>query len=160
MSLKIFCFHSMTLICNANKILLRGENLLQLQCKVMYLLRDVDLYFLQIIAEGLCTILYHREVCLVSTNVIEDNCSFQGFVVDLLFFFFGIIVGCETFAQKIWLSTLQAIITFKKNNNTCGTPFSHGRTKLFFVFVCTLFLWICKFTSQCALMYWGEGDVW
>ena len=80
--------YSSNLICNVNNILLSDKNLLKLQCKVIYLLRDVDLYFLQIIAEGLCIIFYHREVCLVSTNVIEDNCSFQGFVVDLPFSFF------------------------------------------------------------------------
>ena len=51
MSLKIFCSYSITLICNAIKILLSDKNSLNLQCKVIYLLRDVDVYFLQIIAE-------------------------------------------------------------------------------------------------------------
>ena len=141
MSLKFFSY-SINLICNVNKILLSDKNLLKLQCKVIYLLRDVDLYFLQIIAEGLCTIFYHREVCLVSTNVIEDNCSFQGFVVDLLFFFFGIIVGCETFAQKIWLSTSQAITnTFCLKTKKRWDAFSPGshQAMVFLFFTCVHF---------------------
>ena len=64
------------------------------------------MYFLHMIAD---VFFYHREVCLVSTNAIENHCSFQGFVVDL---FFVIIVGCETFAQKILMSTSYAIIIF------------------------------------------------
>ena len=68
--------YSSNLICNVNKILLSDKHSLQLQCKVIDLL---SLLFPQIVAEGLCSIFYHREVCLVSTNVIEDNCSFQGF---------------------------------------------------------------------------------
>ena len=75
--------YSIILSCIVDKIWLSDTNLLKLKCKVIYLLMDVDLYFLQIIEEGLCTFFYHREVCLVSTNVIEDDCSFQGFVVDL-----------------------------------------------------------------------------
>ena len=50
-SFQIFGSYSVTLICNANKLLLSDKNLLKLRCKVIYLLRDVDLYFLQIIAE-------------------------------------------------------------------------------------------------------------
>ena len=65
MSLKIFCSYSMTLICNANRILLRGKNLLKLQCKVMYLLRDVDLYVLQIIAED-CVFFSQRSLSRVN----------------------------------------------------------------------------------------------
>ena len=117
--------------------MLRGKNLLKLQCKVMYLLRDVDLYFLQIIAEY-CVLFFHREVCLVSTNVIGDYCSFQGFVIDL--FFFGIIVGCETFGQKIWLRTLQAIITVFLQKQKGWDAFSPGSHQAFFWFVCTFFL--------------------
>ena len=71
------CSYSITLICNVNKILLRDTNLLQLQCKVIDTLID----FFRIVAERLCNTFYHREVCLVSTNVIEDNCSFQGFFI-------------------------------------------------------------------------------
>ena len=45
--------YSIHLICNVNK---KSEMmLLDLQCKVIYLVRDLDVYFLQIIAEGWCT---------------------------------------------------------------------------------------------------------
>ena len=49
--------YSIILSCIVDKIWLSDTNLLKLKCKVIYLLMDVDLYFLQIIEEGLCTFL-------------------------------------------------------------------------------------------------------
>ena len=45
----VFFSYSMTLICNANKNMLRGKVFLKLPCKVIYLLKDFDMYFLQLI---------------------------------------------------------------------------------------------------------------
>ena len=124
-----FLFLFNDLICNANKILLRDKNLLKLQCKVIYLLRDVDLYFLQIIP-----FFFHREVCLVSTNVIGDHCSFQGFVS-----FFG---GESSLAVNIWIEDLVEHIAV-----------------LFFVLI-RLFPRVarsCFLGFACTEAFWGNG---
>ena len=105
---------------------------------------------------------YHREVCLVSTNAIENHCSFQGFAVDP-FFLNVIIVGCETFAQNIWMSTSYAItnFSFSIKKDAFFPGLDQARVVLFVQLVCTFFFGLtCKFTWQCAPMYWGEGDVW
>ena len=133
----LFFSYSINLMCDENKIFLSDKNLLDLKCKVIYLLRDVDLYFLQILAEGLCTILYHREVCLVSTNVIEDNCSFQGFVVDLLFFFLESSLAVKHLHRRFgWAHRKPLLTLFLKQKG--GTPFPQGRTKqwCFFFHLC------------------------
>ena len=65
-----------------NNIFLSTMNLLLLQCKVLDRLND----FFQIFEERLYSIFNHIEVCLVSRNVIEDNCSFLFFVrIDISF---------------------------------------------------------------------------
>ena len=100
--------YSIILSCIVDKIWLSDTNLLKLKCKVIYLLMDVDLYFLQIIEEGLCTFL------IAEKFVACNKCDRRWLFISRLcsWSFLGIIVGCETFAQKIWLSTLQAITDF------------------------------------------------
>ena len=66
MSLKIFCSYSITLICNAIKIILSDKNSLNLQCKVIYLLKDFDVYFLQIFAEYCVPFLFFSSLSRVN----------------------------------------------------------------------------------------------
>ena len=104
---------------------------------------------------------YHREVCLVSTNVIEDNCSFQGFVVFVLESSLAVKHLHRRFG---WAHRKPLLTLFFVKQQKGGTPFPQGRTKqwCFLFHFCAHFFFklTCGFTWQCALMYWGEGDVW
>ena len=69
----------------------------------------------------------------------------------------------EHFASSFVLFVFKVDVFFDKNKGRRRFCFGGSlRAQKLFEEVCvhTFFGLLCKFTSHCVLMYWGEGDVW